>query len=109
MLLHFLYNNRGEKMLKESILNDLYAGKINPSERDMYQIKGYKELVEKLNRAENELSNTLSQEQNTLLDNYSESMRELKNFTCEHEFIYGFKLGGKIALTITSRKNELGN
>ena len=80
------------------ILEDLYYGNLFPNEKCAKLDDEMKELLGLLNRNEEKLLATLSDEQKETFEKYKDCRREISE-TCERQsFITGFKIGAKIVI-----------
>ena len=79
-----------------SILEKLWYGEVEPSEYDVSPCKEYKELLHLINRNEEKLRSTMTDEQKELFDKYMECVEDLQALTDCMLFQSSFKLGGKI-------------
>ena len=79
-----------------SILEKLWYGEVEPSEYDTTSFKEYKELLHLINRNEEKLRATMTNEQKELFDKYMECVEDLQALTDCMLFQSSFKLGGRI-------------
>lgn len=79
-------------------LEDLYYGNLLPYERISKLDDETKELLRLLNRNEEKLSATLSDEQKETYEKYKDCNREISGISERQSFITGFKLGAKIII-----------
>lgn len=80
------------------ILEDLYYGNLFPHEKVSNLNDEMKELLGLLNRNEEKLSATLSDEQRETFEKYKDCSREICEICERQSFITGFKLGAKIVI-----------
>ena len=79
-------------------LEDLYYGNLFPNEKCTKLDDEMKELLSLLNRNEEKLSVTLSDEQKETFEKYKDCNREISEISKRQSFITGFKLGAKIVI-----------
>ncbi|WP_302190539.1 DUF6809 family protein [uncultured Ruminococcus sp.] len=80
------------------ILEDLYYGNLFPHEKVSKLDDETKELLGLLNRNEEKLIATLSDEQKETFEKYKDCNREIYEICERQSFITGFKLGTKIVI-----------
>ena len=80
------------------ILEDLYYGNLFPNEKYAKLDDETKELLGLLNRNEEKLTATLSDEQKETFEKYKDCNREIFEICERQSFITGFKLGAKIVI-----------
>ena len=84
------------------ILEDLYYGNLFPQEKCARLDDDVKELLKLLNRNEEKLISTLSDEQKETFEKYKDCNREISEI-CEREiFLNGFRLGARIIIDIVN-------
>lgn len=79
-------------------LEDLYYGNLFPHEKVSKLDDETKELLTLLNRGEEKLTATLSNEQKETFEKYKDCNREISEICERQSFISGFKLGAKIVI-----------
>lgn len=79
-------------------LEDLYYGNLFPHEKCAKLDDETKELLVLLNRNEEKLIATLSDEQKETFEKYKDCNREISEICERQAFITGFKLGAKIVI-----------
>lgn len=79
-------------------LEDLYYGNLFPNEKCAKLDDEMKELLGLLNRNEEKLTSTLSDEQKETFEKYKDCNREISEICERQYFITGFKLGAKIVI-----------
>lgn len=85
-------------------LEDLDYGNLFPQEKCARLDDEVKELLKLLNRNEEKLISTLSDEQKETFEKYKDCNREISEI-CECEsFIKGFQLGARIIIEVISSK-----
>jgi phytoene/squalene synthetase len=83
-------------------LEDLYYGNLFPQEKCARLDDDVKELLKLLNRNEEKLISTLSDEQKETFEKYKDCNREISEI-CEREiFLNGFRLGARIIIDIVN-------
>lgn len=80
------------------ILEDLYYGNLFPYEECTKLDDEVRKLLKLLNRTEEKLSATLSDEQKETFEKYKDCNWEIPEICERQSFITGFKLGAKIAI-----------
>lgn len=81
------------------ILEELWSGNIDPTEYDTSS-KEYKKLQELICRNEEKLRATMSDEQKTLFEKYTDCIREFQTITDCLIFQSSFKLGARIVFEV---------
>lgn len=79
-------------------LEDLYYGNLFPHKKVSKLDDEMKELLGLLNRNEEKLIATLSDEQKETFEKYKDCNREISEISERQSFIMGFKLGAKIVI-----------
>ncbi len=83
-------------------LEDLYYGNLFPQEKCAKLDDEVKELLKLLNRNEEKLISTLSDEQKETFEKYKDCNREISEI-CEREiFLNGFRLGARIIIDVVN-------
>ena len=77
-------------------LEDLYFGNISPNERQMAPDSELKKAVDRVARYENQLTERLGEEEQTILTKLIRSQHEINSITALENFIQGFRLGARI-------------
>ena len=80
------------------ILEDLYDGNLFPHEKVSKLDDETKELLGLLNKNEEKLMATISNEQKETFEKYKDCNREISEICERQSFITGFKLGAKIII-----------
>ena len=83
-----------------NILEELWYGRINPSQRTQPDDKSASELTEQIVEKEDELDALLSDEAKEILDQMRDKQLELSILNERKAFISGFRLGARIMLEI---------
>lgn len=79
-------------------LEDLYYGNLFPQEKCARLDDDVKELLKLLNRNEEKLISTLSDEQKETFEKYKDCNREISKISERESFIKGFQLGARIII-----------
>ena len=74
-------------------LEDLYYGNITPGTQQMAPNSELKRAVDRITRFENQLTERLDEDGQTILAKLIESRDEVKSITARENFILGFRLG----------------
>ena len=82
------------------ILEDLYLGDIRPSERSFKRNSQYAKALDKVVRAGDALTDTLTEKQKETFEDYMTAQREVSVLTDCETFIYAFRLAAKIMIDI---------
>ena len=82
------------------ILEELWYGRINPSQRTQSDDKSASELTEQIVEKEDELAALLSDEAKEILDQMSDKQLDLSTSNERKAFISGFRLGARIMLEV---------
>ena len=78
------------------ILEDLYFGNISPNEQQMAPDSELKKAVDRIVRYENQLTELLNEDGQTILTKLVQSQHEINSITALENFILGFRLGARI-------------
>ena len=81
-------------------LEELWYGRINPSQRTQSDDKSASELTEQIVEKEDELALLLSDEANEILEQMIEKQLDLSTSNERTAFISGFRLGARIMLEV---------
>ena len=81
-------------------LEDLYYGNLFPQEKCARLDDDVKELLKLLNRNEEKLISTLSDEQKETFEKYKDCNREISEISERESFIKGFQLGAMIIIEV---------
>ena len=87
----------GAEML---ILEDLYLGDIGPSERSFKRNSQYAKALDDLVKAGDALTDTLTEKQKEMFEDYITAQREVNVLTDCETFIYAFRLSAKIIIDV---------
>ena len=80
-----------------SILEELWYGNIDPMEAVGSGGSRYKELMGLMARNREKIAATLTEEMCEVLETYDENIREMDAISEKAAFIYGFRLGMRLA------------
>lgn len=83
-----------------SIIEELYYGNINPSDRDIIRGGTYSHILNLLTRNEDELVQTLTQAQQETFEKFKDCASELGDKNEMTSFVLGFKL--RMRLTVVT-------
>ena len=83
------------------ILEELWYGRINPSQRTQFDDKSASELTEQIVEKEDELVALLSDDAKEILDQMREKQLDLSVANEKKAFISGFCIGARIILEVT--------
>ena len=86
-----------------SILEELWYGRINPSQWTQPDDKSSSELTEHIVEKEDELAPLLSDKAKEILDQMREKQLDLSVANEKKAFISGFCLGARIIIEVTSK------
>ncbi len=78
------------------ILEDLYLGDVRPSERSFKRNTQYAKALDDLVKAGDALTDTLTEKQKEVFEDYMTAQREVSVLTDCETFIYAFRLAAKI-------------
>ena len=82
------------------ILEDLYLGDVRPSERSFKRNTQYAKALDNLVKVGDELTDTLTEKQKEMFEDYMTAQREVNVLTDCETFIYALRLAAKIILDI---------
>ena len=82
------------------ILEDLYLGNVHPNERSFKRDSQYAKALDELVKARDALTDTLSEKQKEMFEDYMTAQREVNVLTDCETFIYAFRLAAKIMIDI---------
>lgn len=88
------------------ILEDLYYGNLFPHEKVSKLDDETKELLGLLNKNEEKLIATLSDEQKEIFEKFKDCNREISEISERQSFITGFKIGAKIVIESITLKEQ---
>ena len=81
-----------------NILEDLYYGNITPGAQRMTPNSELKRATDRVARFENQLTERLDEDGQTVLAKLVESQHEIDSITALENFILGFRLGVRITM-----------
>ena len=90
-------------------LEELWYGNINPHEEFLKHNQQHKKLLSLVCKNRDELSATLTERQNEILDKYDAMVNEMHSLSEQNAFRYGFSLGVRLmaeSLSIDLAANE---
>ena len=82
------------------ILEDLYLCDIRPSERSFKRNSQYAKALDDLVKAGDALTDTLTEKQKEMFEDYITAQREVNVLTDCETFIYAFRLSAKIIIDV---------
>ena len=82
------------------ILEDLYLGDVRPSERSFKRNSQYAKALVDLVKAGDALTDTLTEKQKGMFEDYMTAQREINVLTDCETFIYAFRLAAKIIIDV---------
>jgi len=82
------------------ILEDLYLGDIHPNERSFRRNSQYARALEEVVKAGDALTDTFSEKQKELFEDYMAAQREVNVLTDCETYCLAFKTGAKILLDV---------
>ena len=82
------------------ILEDLYLGDVRPSERSFKRNSQYAKALDALVKAGDALTDTLTEKQKEMFEDYITAQREVNVLTDCETFIYAFRLSAKIIIDV---------
>lgn len=90
-----------------SILEELWYGNIDPMEAVGCRGSHYKELMGLMARNREKITNKLDEDMQEVLETYDENIREMDAISEKTAFIYGFRLGMRLAAeSLMDRRQE---
>lgn len=82
------------------ILEDLYLGDVRPSERSFKRNSQYAKALDDLVKAGDALTDTLTEKQKGMFEDYMTAQREVNVLTDCETFIYSFRLASRIMIDV---------
>jgi glutamyl/glutaminyl-tRNA synthetase len=82
------------------ILEDLYLGDVRPSERSFKRNSQYAKALDELVKAGDALTDTLTEKQKEMFEDYMTAQREVNVLTDCETFICSFRLAAKIMIDV---------
>lgn len=86
-----------------NIIEELYYGNVVPNETNAKLNTELKELLKLLNRNEDDLLKTLSDEQKIIFEKLKDCNREISEISERESFLSGFQLGAKIIIAVVNK------
>ena len=82
------------------ILEDLYLGDVRPSERSFKRNSQYAKALDELVKAGDALTDTLTEKQREMFEEYMTAQREVSVLTDCETFIYAFRLAARTMIDV---------
>ena len=82
------------------ILEDLYLGDVRPSERSFKRNTQYAKALDDLVKAGDALTDTLTEKQREMFEEYMTAQREVSVLTDCETFIYAFRLAARTMIDV---------
>ena len=82
------------------ILEDLYLGDVRPSERSFKRNTQYAKALDDLVKAGDALTDTLTEKQKEVFEDYMTAQREVSVLTDCETFIYAFRLAARTMIDV---------
>ena len=82
------------------ILEDLYLGDVRPGERGFKRNSQYAKALDDLVKAGDALTDTLTEKQKEMFEDYMTAQRKVNVLTDCETFIFSFRLAAKIMIDI---------
>ena len=82
------------------IMEGLYLGDVRPSERSFKRNSQYAKALDDLVKAGDALTDTLTEKQKGMFEDYMTAQREINVLTDCETFIYAFRLAAKIIIDV---------
>lgn len=82
------------------ILEDLYLGDVRPGERSFKRNSQYAKALDDLVKAGDALTDTFTEKQKEMFEDYMTAQREINVLTDCETFIYAFRLAAKIMIDV---------
>ena len=82
------------------ILEDLYLGDVRPSERSFKRNSQYAKALDEVVKAGDALTDTLTEKQKEVFEEYMSAQREVNVLTDCETIIYAFRLAAKIMIDV---------
>ena len=82
------------------ILEDLYFGDVQPRERSFKRNSQYAKALDDLVKAGDALTDTLTEKQKEMFEEFMTAQREVNVLTDCETFIYAFRLAAKIMIDV---------
>ena len=88
------------------ILEDLYLGDVRPSERSFKRNSQYAKALDEVVKAGDALTDTLTEKQKEVFEEYMSAQREVNVLTDCETFIYAFRLAAKIMIDVLTKTKK---
>ena len=82
------------------VLEDLYLGDVRPSERSFKRNSQYAKALDEVVKAGDALTDTLTEKQKEVFEEYMSAQQEVNVLTDCETFIYAFRLAAKIMIDV---------
>ena len=82
------------------ILEDLYLGDVRPNERGFKRNSQYAKALDELVKSGDALTDTFTEKQKEMFEEYMTAQREVNVLTDCETFIYAFRLAAKIIIDV---------
>lgn len=92
--------------MNNKLLTEFYYGNINPNEKQFIRGSDYEKTAKRLCKFEEQLVSRLDSESKTLFESLVKEQMELNGLTAEENFIYGFKLGMRMAMEVLCDESD---
>ena len=86
------------------ILEDLYLGDVCPSDRSFKRNSQYAKALDEVVRAGDALTDTLTEKQKEMFEDYMTAQREVNVLADCETFIYSFRLAAKIIIDVLTEE-----
>ena len=90
----------------KSIINELWHGNIVPQEDSRNNSPEMRELMEYMTRHHDDLSKTMTDEQQEIFEKFEDCWGEYASYAEEAIFEYAFRLGARLTIEIQSYTKE---
>ena len=85
-----------------NIIEELYYGNVVPNETNSKLNTELKELLKLLNRNEDDLLKSFSEQQKITFEKYKDCYREISEISERESFMSGFQLGARIIIEVVN-------
>ena len=85
-----------------NIIEEIYYGNVVPNETNAKLSAELKELLKLLNRNEDNLIKSFSEEQKITFEKYKDCYREISEISERESFMSGFQLGARIIIEVVN-------
>lgn len=90
----------------DNILAEFWYGNISPQEQSAEQNRAINELLKLMGRNRDRLCDSMTPEQQDILEKYDDCINEMHGILEMEIFSYGFRLGGRLMLATLSGRNN---